>query len=955
MAWPNDAAPLPIKTEFLIDGVWTDYSDRVRADGRVTITRGQGDQQSTLAPQTSDFTLNSRDGLFSNRNPNSPLYRKFGRNTQVRQSVRNAAGNLDAYFLKTYQLTGGGTWFSTADKAVLDIVGDIDVRFEITPASWRPSAPQCIGGKWTGAQRSWVVSLMPDGMIRWIWSNDGTALRLATSTLGFGSAQGRYALRVTLDVDNGAAGRTVTFYWATSLAGPWNLLSSATSATVTSVFSSSANLEVGGANGNGSSPFSNEIGFVGKVHGAEVYDGIAGTLRADFDPTTQAIGATTWSDGLGTPNTWTQNGTEGRVTSDRIRFVGEMSSLPQKWDLTGRDVYLPVRASGALRRLLQGGEVIHSAIYRNLIQSASVNGYWPMEAASGATKVDSTIKNNTSSEAGVSFTGGIPSGLAGSAGSMRLDSSTSRAYLTSPGRTSTGSASFIVYFKLTGLPASDKVLMSLAGNNTASRIDIKVGAGVYTFDVYNSAGTLLDTQSTLFGAGASPVNTWIGMNIVLTTSGANVNWEQLWHAVGSDDFYTPVPGGTTFAGSVGRLGSARLDARDDAAFVGAEFAHAQMTRAATYISTADFRDSSEGFTGEVAGRRLLRLAEEEGLEFDVFGNPDETEQVGAQAPARVIDLFQDAASVDGGVLSEARDIVAMQYVTRRQMGDTQQTTLDYDNSDLAATPEPIDDDRYLLNDITASRPSGSNARAVLEDGALSTLDPPDGVGRYEGTISKNAASDDQLQSLADFELHVRTWDEARVPNVVVGLHRSVFAADSFRTNAVLDLGIGSPLKITDLPAHMPPDDMQLISFGYTEVLEQKAWTITYNTAPYGPYRTYRVDSQSSSGDESRMSASTSSPTTLTSDITSATPSFAVLTPIAVPRWANSTAHAAEFPFDFVIGGERMTATAITVGFLSGANWSQTITATRSVNGIVKAHSAGSEVDIWDIAYLQLGA
>jgi len=949
-------AVYPIRTEFFIDGAWTSaYSDRVRADGRITIQRGQQDQQSSLSPQTSNFTLNSRDGLFSNRNPNSALYGKFGRNTQVRHSVLNAAGNYDAFFLKTYQLTGGGTWFTTADKAVLDITGDIDVRFEISPDTWRPSIPQVIGGKWNGSQRSWFVTLLPTGLLRWYWSNDGTALNSATSATGFGAATGRYALRITLDVDNGAGGRTTSFYWSTSLAGSWTLLGTNTGAGVTTIFNSTAALEVGGSNGNGSSPFANEIGFVGKVHGAEVYEGIAGTLRADFDPTVRTPGDTTWSDGLGTPNTWTLTGTNGRVTSDRIRFTGELGSIPQRWDGTGRDVYLPVTASGALRRMLQGGQPIHSAIYRNLIQYSDINGYWPMEAESDATVPDSAIAGNTSNVPDASFSGTVPDGLAGSAGRAKLNASDSRIYLASPGRASTGSASFIVYFRLESLPASDKVLMEVSGNSTVSRISIAVGAGVFTFNAYDYTGALLDNESTLFGAGVDPSLGWVGMSISLTTSGANVNWEITWHAVGTDIFYTPTPGGATFAGTVGRLGGVRLDARQDAAFVGAEFAHVLLTRGDHTVFTDEFRDSSDGFTGELAAVRMIRLAAEEGLSLDTYGNPDVTEAMGPQRPGKVLDLLQECAAVDGGVLAEARDIVGLQYVSRGALGDFNPWTLDYSLFTLAATPEPIDDDRYLLNDVTASRPGGSSARYVVEDGPLSIQDPPNGVGLYEGTVSKNVADDEDLQGQAEWETFWRTWDEARVPNIVVGLHRNPFASDPLLVNPALAAGVGSPISISNLPDFLPPNTMDLLSFGYTEVIEQFLWTLTFNTAPYGPYRTKRVDSQSGTQDIPRMAANPEFPTVLVAAENTTDTSIVIDTPTGQPKWANTTDHAAEFPFDVNLGGERITVTACTVGAVSGANWRQTLTVTRSVNGIVKSHLIGAEIDIWDLAYLQLGA
>lgn len=57
-----------------------------------------------------------------------------------------------------------------------------------------------------------------------------------------------------------------------------------------------------------------------------------------------------------------------------------------------------------------------------------------------------------------------------------------------------------------------------------------------------------------------------------------------------------------------------------------------------------------------------------------------------------------------------------------------------------------------------------------------------------------------------------------------------------------------------------------------------------------------------------------------------------------------------YPFDFLVGGERLTATAASVG---GGN--TTLTVTRSVNGVVKAHSAGAAVTLAEPFRLGLGA
>jgi len=59
------------------------------------------------------------------------------------------------------------------------------------------------------------------------------------------------------------------------------------------------------------------------------------------------------------------------------------------------------------------------------------------------------------------------------------------------------------------------------------------------------------------------------------------------------------------------------------------------------------------------------------------------------------------------------------------------------------------------------------------------------------------------------------------------------------------------------------------------------------------------------------------------------------------RWIDTATYPTQFPIDIIIGGERMTCTDIT-----GAALTQTFTVTRSVNGVVKSHTAGAAVQIF---------
>lgn len=221
-------------------------------------------------------------------------------------------------------LTGAEGYAFAADAAALDITGDIDLRADITLTSWNPGTYQSIVAKYhTGGTKSYDLGVNTTGLLSIFWSNDGTAdLNADSTTSPTPGPGGRLAIRATLDVNNGAAGKTATFYTAPTMAGPWTQLGSAvTTAGTTSIFSSTAILEIG----------SDESGAfdraTGTIHSAQVRSGIDGTIVANPDFSAQAIGTTAFVDSAGVA--WTLTGAAA-IDSDfplDIRLGGEVVTL----------------------------------------------------------------------------------------------------------------------------------------------------------------------------------------------------------------------------------------------------------------------------------------------------------------------------------------------------------------------------------------------------------------------------------------------------------------------------------------------------------------------------------------------------------------------------------------------------------------------------------------------------
>jgi hypothetical protein len=193
-----------------------------------------------------------------------------------------------------------GSYSSTPDTAALDIVGDLSIRVDADLWSWADSFQQLVTKYGSAGAISYALNVDGSGFPRLQWSADGTNLLTATATAAISATAGRVRLRADIDVDNGAAGRTITYWTAPSLSGTWTQFgSSVVQAGVTSIFSGSAPVEIGSRGGGGTQNAG------GTVYAAEIRNS-AGTVVANPDFTAQSVGATSFNDSTG--KTWTIHG-----------------------------------------------------------------------------------------------------------------------------------------------------------------------------------------------------------------------------------------------------------------------------------------------------------------------------------------------------------------------------------------------------------------------------------------------------------------------------------------------------------------------------------------------------------------------------------------------------------------------------------------------------------------------
>lgn len=815
MVFPE--TPLGLRGEVRLGTTWTNITGDLYTRDPITHTRGRKYRANAAEPAECTATIKNLGGKWTPRNAEGENYGLFGRNTPFQISLPAAA----PYLASTDSVVNSGS-IQTPDDAALDITGDLDVRFDATLRNWLAagSVELCGKGQQGGNQRSWLL-LMRNGRLHFEWSTAGTSTLAADSTLVLPAWPGRrMAVRVTLDVDNGASGRTITFYYATTIAGPWTQLGDpVVQAGTTSIFASTAVLLVGNGWLDLAFPRPN-----GMIHAAEVRNGINGTVVANPDLSIQTPGATTFTDSSG--RTWTVGGSS-TITDRIIRFSGEIPEWPSKWAKSAKDAWTPVQAAGILRRLSQGAKTLQSTLRRSIPSFAPL-AYWPMEEGFAASQASSPIAGvpplrlSSANWAAVdSLPSSSPLPTIDSATSVRCDLQGRVPVPKSP--LTAWSVRFL--YRLDTPNTTQRTVLRILSTGTVAEWYIQHLSTDNSSNIVakDADGNTLFTQAVTLGT--SLYNRWYVIDLQVSQSGSNVTWhlgyiEASGPSVGLDFSYVGQIGRPTAVASPPNGYATELD--------GMALGHITVWGEA---NNSAFTGALNAWAGETAGARLLRLSGEEGVPLTIVGNPAETELVGPQRPKTLLDLLRECADADGGTLGEARDRRELTYRTRTSIyNQPPKLVLDYAARQLVTPLEPIDDDT-VRNDWTVQRDGGSSGNAVLAEGALSVQDPPAGIGLYDDSVTLNLYSDAQTDPIASWLVHQYTWDESRYPAVTVRLHQNPELIPD-----VLALDVGDKIRIVNLPKQYTGSGVvELLVDGWTEVFRPRAWDITFNCAPAGPW------------------------------------------------------------------------------------------------------------------------
>lgn len=925
---------------------WESVTDRRYNRSATTITRGRGAGEGNAAPSAANVTLNNTGGLFSPRNPSSPLYGLLGRNTPMKISVGRSAYGL---VMDGTSTPSGGAAVQTTDKAQLDITGDLDIRvdYEVrAPSSWATGNFDLASkfGPDADASRSWTLMMFGD-KVRLQWFSLGTVASLktanATAALPY-PATGRVAIRATLDVDNGAAGNTVTFYTAPDISGPWTVLGApVVQAGTTAVFASNGPLRIGG--GAVQSLYTWSEPAFSTCYAAELRNGIGGALVAAPNFAEQAIdngpfGNGVFVDGLG--NDWSLEGLPGKVA--RIwwgdvwsRSVTEIAELPPRWDPSHSDKYVPVVGNGVLRRYGQGKSPVTTGLRDFVLaRPQALTSYYPLSGEEGtlySLNLGATYHLSTRffGQAVVGqnpvFTYGKDMGASWLGTGMELNA-TGNAYMRGDCGTGDPNAAFDFLYQSQSL-----------GVLTVQLQDYNVNVWSLVLDTSTNDGTL---QVSFTDPAVGPIG-FLTVGPFTELQDANLHHCRFQlSTVGADTQFAVYIDGVlrssgTMAGYTWR-GTAlfRLFYTRYVNQTVVNIAHLVLwaeASAANIPAIADVVEAAFGYAGEKAGERITRVCADGNIPLEVIGDLADTTPMGPQFSEPRLAQIRDAEATDFGILTEQRDASGLLYRTRASMyAQAPAVTVDYSAKVVAPPFEPTDDDQATRNNVTASNRDGGSFQLTQTTGRMSISDPPVGIGEYEDEITVNVQTDAQLAGAASWWLRLGTLDAARFPAVTFNLASSEIQADPVLLAALLALEVGDRMVIENIEEADIPDTLDLIVQGSTETIDNTSWEITFNCNPGEPYQVAKF----SNGQRYDADGSV-----LTAAIDDNDVSFQV-SKTGTSLW---TITPAAFPFDINIGGERMTVSGIT-----GAASPQTVAiSARAVNGVVKSHAINAPVRLWE--------
>jgi hypothetical protein len=886
------------------DGLWTNVTADVRVEQGIQIEQGKPDEASQTDPGKCTLVFNNRSGNYNPRNPTGAYYGLLKKNTPLRVRLQR----LTETFTRT---AASGSGWGTSDNGIA--WSSINVAFSVNGSQ----------GVVTFPAANFTATSVATNAGGWDFDMYGTTSVSAISAgadwvqyvnfrRGTGSAnQYQFVMDFTGTVVNLQLYRT--------------LLNSTT--VVSGAFGPSY-----AANQQFRFRLKAEGGFVGAK-----FWSVAGTEPAAWMVSSSNEGVATLDNtSLGTNlalqsfrqsgNTSTTSATWDDLDIKTTLFMGTVAEWPVRWDKSGNDSTAPVQASGVIRRLQQGQAELNSPLYRTIYgQTPPPPAYWPLEDESGSTSavgVGLGVKPASVYSASFGFDTTVDPQLLGASSTMEINQDTTISGVVPTMNLNTSQAWLLlmaIYTPAWPPGGAIAVPMQIRCSGTASLWQLQftsLSSGQLYPVAFDADRNVIANITT--GGGNFTPGAWHILQLESYQNGASVtNIFRTWN------LSTGAQGGAvgSYTGTLGQPNSWSIYG-DSTKWPTGSVGHIAFYDRRGIFSLAQVQGAGQGYAGETAPDRVARLCTEQNVRIDVVAGTNDT-LMGPQTSETFVSLLQETERTDLGLLSEFNG--GLRYRSRqRRYFQTPRLALDFNQGHVAEPPEPTDDDKDLRNDWTVSRKSGSSAR-VTDDVSIAD------VGRYDDSVEINPYSDATLVDQAAFRVYLGTYNDLRWPSIKLRLNHNPELIEKF-----LALEVGSAITVANPPASLPVGTLRLLVDGWTQVLTPYGWDVELTCSSANPWRIPGSDDAVASRLDSTVS-------TLGSSVTSTGTSLSVTRPAGSAPWSTT-----DVPFDILVSGEQMTVTSI-----SGTGIPQAFTVTRSVNGTVKAHSAGEFLTLNQPMYVAL--
>jgi hypothetical protein len=612
-----------------------------------------------------------------------------------------------------------------------------------------------------------------------------------------------------------------------------------------------------------------------------------------------------------------------------LEWTGYVNSWPLEWDITGTNSWAPITAAGILRRLRQGTNPTLSPLRRQLANTATVTGYWPLEDGS-ASKYGSPVIPGTAVAAANGVTFAQDNTLDGGGTAPTVTSATGGNIMANVAKSQGGTGFAAMFlFKIQSLPASKtRVARIRCSRGPAPIYDLSIDATATYVEAIAGDGTVLGSVVNLYG---QPIaGKWVAWQLETdnTVGGGNTSVQAIYHVVGDTNYWSQ---NFNLAGTA----LSNVVSMSVEGVQGTAFAHMWMGSNTLPFASNAFSLVSAGYAGETAIARFLRVCGEAGITASIYGgSAQSSESMGAQKESSTLGVLQSCADTDFGVISERG--AGLEFIPRAARWNLSQLmSITVAAGQVGAVPKPVRDDQKLRNKWTVSRVGGGST-SYQDDASVARN------GTWEDSATINSQDDSILGNHAAWRVYYGSSLRLRWPNLSLNFARSSSLLLQWRQRRY-----GWRIKVTTGLTQVTGNEPDLIVEGYQASLDPDVWTADLNCTDARVWQAAVTDDTGIYGRADNEYCTTTA--LISSTATSIPITTGQVSGVNMPKWDN-TASLWTGGVDFNVGGERVTVTSIT----NGAGQAQTLNVTaRGVNGYAASHASGTSVSLWYPAIVAL--